>query len=841
MKKFLSDILTHKHKAEEGAAPDFGYDRVDTVIGPDTVKKIKAICSSRKIPLDTYFLTVLVALLYRYTGEEEITVTLLDSREGTVMDFTGEADGERSFGAVLKAVGDSGQEAYRGPASKDRYYNILFAQDKENPGCHGLAFDLCVTWKENPDGIAIGCEFNGREIEKSDMERFSIHFVKAAESAAYAPETKLCELDLLSAEEEELLLKEFTAAAASFPSHKTVVDLFEEQVLRCPDKAAVRCGKEQVSYGQLNRRVNRLARYLKRNGVGKESCVVLLMERSIAMLESILAIWKAGGAYIPVDVAYPEERLRVILEESKSPVVVTLSEYTSQSLSKDTASRWIALDQVMDSINRESPENMDTEAGPENLAYVIFTSGSTGKPKGAMVEHIGMLNHMFAKINDMELSDTSIIANNASHCFDISVWQMFCALILGGTTIIYPNELVLNPDVFIDTVIADEVTVLEVVPSFLSAMLEQLVHKNRQFPRMKYLLVTGETLKPNLVRKWFEMFRGIKLVNAYGPTEASDDITHCIMEKDPERESIPIGRPVQNFKIYILDPWMKLCPVGIAGEICVAGIGVGRGYLNNPEKTKEAFMINPFGTEGERLYKTGDIGRWTAAGEIDFIGRKDFQVKVRGFRIELGEIETALEKHPFIHQSAVAVREDIPGNKYITAYFEGVPGNVPENGELRHFLAQSIPEYMIPSVFVPMERLPLNSNGKIDRRALPVPDFSSGGRETYIAPQTALQKEIAGIWENLFDFSPIGLDDDFLELGGHSLLATQLVFRLNAHFDISVPLREVLTKGRTVRGLTEIVEELLLGQVDVDEIQEMIRELEGLSEEEIRALLGEQA
>ena len=839
MKKFLSDILIRKHKAEEGTAPDFGYDRVGTVIGLDMVEKIKAICSSREIPLGTYLLTVLMALLYRYTGEEEITVTLLDSREGTVMDFTGETDGERSFGAVLKAAGDSGQKAYRGPASMDRYYNILFASEDQNPGCDGFAFDLCCTWKEVPHGIAIGFEFNGREIEKSDMERFSIHFEKAVKCTAHNPETKLCELDLLSEEEKELLLKEFTATAAPFPSHKTVVDLFEEQVLRCPDKVAVRCGKEQVSYGQLNERINRLARYLKRNGVRKESCVVLLMERSVTMMESILAIWKAGGAYIPVDVTYPEERLRVILEESESPVVVTLSEYASQNLSKATASRWIALDQVMDSISQESPENMDTEAGPENLAYVIFTSGSTGKPKGAMVEHIGMLNHMFAKINDLKLADTSIIANNASHCFDISVWQMFCALITGGTTVIYPNELVLNPDAFIDTVIADEVTVLEVVPSFLSAMLERLAHKSRQFAQMQYLLVTGETLKPNLVRKWFEMFGGIKLVNAYGPTEASDDITHCIMDKEPELQSIPIGRPVQNFKIYIVDPWMKLCPVGIAGEICVAGVGVGRGYLNNPEKTKEAFMINPFDTEGGRLYKTGDIGRWTAAGDIDFMGRKDFQVKVRGFRIELGEIEAALEKHPFIRQSVVAVREDIPGNKYITAYFEGVPGNVPENGELRRFLAQIVPEYMIPSVYVYMEKLPLNSNGKIDRRALPVPDFSSGGRETYIAPQTALQKEIAGIWENLFDFAPIGLDDDFLELGGHSLLATQLVFRLNAHFDISVPLREVLTKGRTVRGLTEIVEELLLGQVDASEIQEMIRELEGLSEEEIRALLDE--
>lgn len=619
---------------------------------------------------------------------------------------------------------------------------------------------------------------------------------------------------------------------------KTLIHLFEEQVLHNCDRTAVKFGKEQITYGCLNERVNRLAHYLKKHGVGKETIVVLLMERSINMLVSILAIWKAGGAYIPVDVSYPDERLRVILEESESNMVLTMSEHASQSLFMNDAAI-VRLDMVMEDVEREFSENPEKVIASENLAYIIFTSGSTGRPKGAMVEHIGMLNHMFAKINDLKLNDSSVIANNASHCFDISVWQMFCALLVGGTTVIYPNDTVINTDEFINALIKDGVTVLEVVPSFLSAMLERLEHKVMQFPEMKYLLVTGETVKASLVRKWFQRFDGITMVNAYGPTEASDDITHYVMKGDPGLESIPIGKPVQNLKIYIVDDLMRPCPIGDAGEICVAGVGVGRGYLNNPEKTKEAFAENPFDENGGRLYKTGDLGRWTDNGDIEFLGRKDFQVKVRGFRIELGEIEAALEKHPLIRQAVAVLREDIPGDKRIAVYFEGESNHAPENDQLRHFLGQVLPEYMIPAAFVCMDRLPLNSNGKIDRRALPAPDFERNGANGYTAPQTPMQRELAAIWEKLFEISPIGLDDDFLELGGHSLLATQLVFRLNEHFGISVPLRQVLTEGRTIRVLSAIVEELVLSQMDAVEIREMLMELEGLSEAEVSALLEE--
>jgi amino acid adenylation domain-containing protein len=394
----------------------------------------------------------------------------------------------------------------------------------------------------------------------------------------------------------------------------------------------------------------------------------------------------------------------------------------------------ILLDELNGVISVESAENLKPLNQMTDLAYIIYTSGSTGKPKGAMIEHAGMMNHMWAKINDLQLTGDSIIAQNAAHTFDISVWQFFAALNLGGKTVIYPDECVLAPETFISSLDKDRVTILEVVPSYLAVMLDYLDDHHSVSLSLNYLLVTGEAINLDLVRKWFEKYPGIKMVNAYGPTEASDDITHYIMAEPPGRTPVPIGKPVQNFNIYIVDADMNLCPPGIRGEICVSGVGVGRGYLNDGERTSRAFMEDPFREErGVRFYRTGDLGSWLPDGTVEFFGRKDHQVKIRGFRIELGEIETRLREYPGVKEAVVIDREDEGGNKLLCAYLVSAEKmNIPA---VKAYLEKRLPGYMVPAHFVQLERIPLTANGKIDRKALPGPVRGSHAVVRYISPE----------------------------------------------------------------------------------------------------------
>ncbi|HLP58377.1 MAG TPA: condensation domain-containing protein, partial [Candidatus Deferrimicrobium sp.] len=438
-----------------------------------------------------------------------------------------------------------------------------------------------------------------------------------------------------------------------------------------------------------------------------------------------------------------------------------------------------------------------------HLAYVIYTSGSTGKPKGALVEYRGMMNHLYIKIDDLQINAESIVAQTASHTFDISIWQFFAALLVGGKIIIYSHSLLLEPDMFISRLTQDLITIMEVVPSYLSVLFDALERFGQTTLTLKHLLVTGEELKPYLVKKWFKLFPGIRMVNAYGPTEASDDITHYIMDKMPELESIPIGRPLQNLKIYIIDKYMNLCPIGVKGEIVVSGIGVGRGYLNNEERTHSVFMADPFREKKEiRLYKTGDLGRWLPDGNIEFFGRKDYQVKIKGFRIECGEIENRLlEIHP-IEEAVVIDREDSQGNKYLCAYMVSSAELNPS--EIKKQLSVIFPDYMIPSYFVQVEKIPLTVNGKVERRALPGIELRAG--EGYIAARDEFERKLVNIWNEVLNIAHdnIGIDDNFFELGGHSLKATILTARIHKTFNVNIPLAEIFKKS-TIRGLANYI------------------------------------
>ncbi|MCP4156923.1 MAG: amino acid adenylation domain-containing protein [bacterium] len=655
---------------------------------------------------------------------------------------------------------------------------------------------------EERNEITIEIEYAAKLFKDSTVNGMGKHYLNLLAEIVEHPQKRLCVLPIMAEKECAEILERFNGPEVDINTYKTITKQVAENALKQPEKTALHCEGKAVTYKELEHRSEIIAGYVKEKGIGKDSTVGILLERSAAMVESIAAVWKAGGAYIPLDLQYPPQRIAEILEDSGTGLLITqkgihtdTSTETGPPLEELYSGEILYLDKYTEEMQRDPIENNELPgAEMEGLAYVIYTSGSTGKPKGVMVEHIGMMNHMDAKIRDLHIDKTSIIAQNASHTFDISIWQFFAAIVTGGTTVIYPDNLVREPAKFIQQVKQDKITILEVVPSYLTAIMEILTAAP-ELPTlsMEYLMVTGEVVKPQQVRQWFENYPSIKMVNAYGPTEASDDITHYIMKKAPGIESmntIPIGIPLQNFNIYTVDDRMNLCPMGVEGEICVSGTGVGRGYLKDEAKTKAAFTQDPFGPEkGRRMYKTGDLGALLPDGTVEFRGRKDFQVKIRGFRIELEEIEKRVMDYPGMKETVAAVKVHDNGEKYLCTYY--VCAEKPKITALKNFLAEKLPYYMIPSYFLQLEKLPLTTNGKIDRKALPEP----GEIQTaaYTPPETETEKKLVETWSQVLTLEKekIGVENDFFELGGHSLKATVMVAKIEKETGVKISLVEV--------------------------------------------------
>jgi amino acid adenylation domain-containing protein len=617
-------------------------------------------------------------------------------------------------------------------------------------------------------------EYNALLYRETTVRGIAGHLTNLLQETLSNVETKITDIDILSEEERTRLINEFNNNEKDFPRHKTCHQFIEDHAERIPGQEAVRYTGQSLTYKELNKRANGLARVLEDAGIHSDEPVGILMHRCPMMVVSILAVWKANGAYIPIETGYPLQRLKGILEDSDSKVLITESRYVTSQLENAYNGHIVRLDALAGKITRESEQNPGWPLDMNHLSYIIYTSGSTGKPKGAMVEHIGMMNHISAKIDDLEITAQGIVAQNATHCFDISVWQFFAPLTVGGKTIIYPDSLVLEPPRFIDQLIKDHVTLLEVVPSYLSLMLGILDKNPRNFESLQYLLVTGEVVRLQWVEQWFNKYPRIKMVNAYGPTEASDDITHHIMERTPDTERVPIGKPLQNLNIYIVNQEMQLCPVGVSGEICVSGVGVGRGYLKDKEKTQKAFMEDPFpGKKAVRLYKTGDLGRWLPDGTIDFLGRIDNQVKIRGFRIECGEIENILLNHEKINEAVVIAREDKHKNNYLVAYIK--TREELSEPTLRLYLQELLPSYMVPAYFVRLESFPLTGAGKIDKKALPEPVMESSPGLLHEAAETETQAALVNIWQQVLELEQVGIHNNFFSLGGDSIKGIRMV------------------------------------------------------------------
>ncbi len=537
--------------------------------------------------------------------------------------------------------------------------------------------------------------------------------------------------------------------------HARAHELFEEQARMRPEAIAAVHGSTQLTYAELNARANQVARALLARALTREGVVGVVTERSLDWMTAVLAIFKAGGAYLPIEPQFPPERIAKTLARAGAPLVLT--------------------EELIEAMHREghAEDNLGIEVSPEQLAYIYFTSGSTGEPKGAMCEHAGLLNHLFAKIDDLKITAGTAVAQTAPQCFDISLWQLMAALLVGGRVVIVEQETILDARRFIGKIVNTRVNIVQLVPSYLEVLVSYLAQHPSELPDVEYVVATGEALKKELVERWFAVQPGIKLVNAYGLTETSDDTNHEIMDRPPSGERVSLGRPINNVHIYVVDEQLQPVPTGEPGEIVFSGVCVGRGYINDPERTRRAFMQDPL-CPGQRLYRSGDYGRALPDGKLEFLGRRDSQVKLHGFRIEIGEVENALLRVGGVRDGAVVV------NTHLVAFYRAA--RPLDSARMRETLAQSLPAYMVPSAFHWRETWPLTENGKIDRKALAaLAGDLDGAEQNHEGLATATEQWLAAAWADVLGIpkEQIGRRDRFFDLGGTSLSALKLVIALD--------------------------------------------------------------
>ncbi|MBH8552834.1 amino acid adenylation domain-containing protein [Nostocaceae cyanobacterium CENA357] len=578
--------------------------------------------------------------------------------------------------------------------------------------------------------------------------------------------------------------------------------MFEMQVERSPQAIAVIFENTQLTYEQLNQHANQLAHMLRALGVGPNILVGICLERSLEMIVGLLGILKAGGAYVPLDPAYPLERLAFIFSDTQTPVLLT-QENLINKLPPHEA-QVVCLDSNWQNNTHNNKQNPINQTTADDLIYVIYTSGSTGHPKGVMIPHAGICNQLYWKQETFGLTQADKVLLNISFSFDPSVWQIFWPLCFGGQLIIARPGGYQDTAYLVKVITEHQITIFALVPSMLRVLLQQKGIENCQ--SLRHIICGGEALPVELIERFFAKLNLDNVLhNCYGPTEASIDTTFWTCQRGTNYAFAPIGRPITNVQIYILNENLQSVPVGESGELYIGGIGLARGYMNRPELTTEKFIFDPFSSEVKaRLYKTGDLVRYLNDGNIQFLGRIDHQVKVRGFRIELEEIETILNQHPAIHQTVVIARENFPGDQRLVAYL--VPHQqIPTNDELRRFLKQKLPDYMIPSSFVILEFLPLTPNGKIDRDSLPAPNqIRQAIPATKVAAQDDLELRLTEIWEKVLGIQPIGMNDNYFDLGGYSLLAVHLFTEIEKTLGQNLPL-SILYQAPTIKQLADII------------------------------------
>ena len=656
-------------------------------------------------------------------------------------------------------------------------------------------FELTLMVTEAPDGFVLAAEYNSDLFSPATIKRFLQNYRQLLRSILENPAQRISDLAIMPEEERRFLVEECNRYAAVWPEKLCVHHLFEARAAEVPERVAAVFADQSISYGDLNRSANKMARRLRRLGIGPEVPVAICIDKSVELLVAVLGVMKSSGFYVPIDPSYPQDRIAYMLENSSVSVMIAHSATLEQLPPVEVP--MLVIDQDWADIENEADGNPDHPVDPDNLVYMIYTSGSTGKAKGTMISHRSLVNAYLAWEVDYRLrTDVDSHLQMASFSFDVFAGDFVRALCSGGKLVLCPRDYLLDAEKLYQLMLREKVNCSEFVPAVLRNLIEYLEQTGQNLFFVRNLIAGSDIWYVKEYLK-FLSFCGpdTRLINSFGLTEATIDSTFFegSVHDYPADRLVPIGRPFANSQLYVIDRHMGIAPVGIPGELCVAGVGLARGYHGRPELTAEKFIANPFSTRaGERLYRTGDLARILADGNIEFLGRIDSQVKIRGYRIELGEIESVLAKYPGVDKAIVIAREDKGGAKRLVAYVVPAAESEISVSEIKRILRQELPEYMVPSAVVILESLPLTPNGKIDRRSLPAPDDSAYDDEKiFVALATPTQVGLAEIWTQLLDVGTVGATDNFFEIGGHSLLATQLVSKVREQFKTEIPLRAV--------------------------------------------------
>lgn len=638
--------------------------------------------------------------------------------------------------------------------------------------------------------------FDGAVYDKKSIEKTADHLTNLAKAAVSHPETEVSNVSFISEEEKGEQLQAGSLLEVEYPENMTIPELFEKQAERAANRMAVAYKDEKLTYRELNEKANRLARRLQNSGVGPDVIVGIMSERSAEMIVSILAVLKAGGAYLPIDPSYPDSRIKYMLDDSKTRILLAQSTLGGRV---DFTGEVISLDQV-DLKNGEA-SNLELNLSPDHLSYIIYTSGTTGNPKGVMISHRNVVRLLFNEKMPFSFSERDAWTMFHSFCFDFSVWEMYGALLYGGKLVVVPKAVTQSPSDFRELLIREKITVLNQTPSAFATLIQREMNAAEKQLDLRYVVFGGEKLKPLMLKDWHKRYPDTKLINMYGITETTVHVTFKEMHEEDILNNISnIGTPLPTLGCCILDKSLNLVPAGVVGEMCVSGLGVAKGYLHRPELTAEKFIDHPY-KPGERLYRSGDLARLLPNGELEYFGRMDQQVKVRGFRIELGEIEHQLMKLKPISDAAVLPVLDHKGNQVLCAYFtaEEELGS----SQLRKELQVNLPDYMVPNHYCPLPEMPLTANGKLDRKALPELEADTS-EENFQEPRNDLEEQLAEIWQDLLGINRIGIDDDFFSLGGHSLKAMMLTAKIHQKFEKEVSI-QVLFEQPTIRQLADFL------------------------------------
>ena len=794
----------------------------------------------------TLFMTLLAAfqvLLHRYCGHDDIAVAAPVANrsraeiEGLIGLFANtlvmrtDLGGNPTFGELLGRVRQVALQAYahqelpfeklleelhpgRNPSHNPIFQVMLVVREAHGaaPGFPGLQvepfalgtdtakLDLTLYLSEEGGELRGGWEYNTDLFQESTIDRMTGHFRILLEAIVADADRRLSELPLLTESERHRLLVEWNDTAREYP-RTCLHELIEAQVERTPDAVAVIYEESQLNYRQLNARANQLAHYLGKLGVGPEALVGVYMERSLEMVVGLVGILKAGGAYVPLDPAYPTDRLAYMLELSKTPVILTQSRLAVVMPASEA--RVICLDSEWGTISREHAENPRSGAYPENRAYVLFTSGSTGRPKGVEICHAGICNRLLWMQDAYGFDSTERILQKTPFSFDVSLWEFFSPLIAGGALVMARPDGHRDSRYLVDVMRAQRITTIHFVPSMLQLFLEE---EDANAPSLRRVVCSGEALPAELKHR-FETCMKAELHNLYGPTEASVDVTFWDCSQELPCDTVPIGRPIANIQLYVLDGYLQPVPIGVPGELHLGGVGLARGYLNQPELTAAKFIPNNFSDLPDaRLYKTGDRVRYLPDGNVEFLGRLDNQVKIRGNRVEPAEIESVLERHPDIKEAVVVPRKDASGGIALVAYLVLKKGAESSSSAVRAFLKGKVPGYMVPSSIMYLEAFPLTASGKIDRKSLPEPVKKNFGESASLPDyQTDIvESGLVQIWEELLNVRPIGVADNFFDLGGHSLMAIRLFSMIETHLGMRYS-PSVLFQAPTIAELAMVI------------------------------------